>query len=159
MTVTVTRMGPLRGLQHMTLTWRTVAKGTVDRARLDDHYFQCGDTEAGAPYCTVGESLPGGTDQATVPVRGRAWTCTEAFLLTEACLSSWTCPWCWPNQTHGHPWLTMKSPHPLDFPTGPDFSAPHPGALVRSGSGWPCPVPRLDHRSPPLVECSHPGDL
>ena len=32
----------------MTLMWRTVAKDTIDRAGLDDHYFQCGDTEAGA---------------------------------------------------------------------------------------------------------------
>lgn len=38
----------------MTLTWRTVAKDTVDRAGLDDHYFQCRDTEAGAPTAQWG---------------------------------------------------------------------------------------------------------
>lgn len=144
MTVTVTRMGPLRGLQHMTLTWRTVAKGTVDRARLDDHYFQCGDTEAGAPYCTVGESLPGGTDQATVPVRGRAWTCTEAFLLTEACLSSWTCPDGTMVLAKPDPWSSLAD-HEVPSPTRLSHrsrllgTTPWSSGQVRVRVALPCP--------------------
>lgn len=35
----------------------------------------------------------------------------------------------------------MKSPQPLDFPTGPDFSAPHPG--VWSGQGQSGLAPSL----------------
>lgn len=105
-----------------------------------------------------------------VPVRGRAWTCTEAsqararppFCLRPVCHLRSTYPDGTMVLAKPDPWSSLvdhEVPHPLDFPTGPDFLVPHPGALPGQGQSGLAPGPGLDHRSPPVVECNNPDDL
>lgn len=111
------------------------------------------------PHCIVGEPRSGGITEVTVPVRGRAWTYTEASSQAKARLPFYLRPICHLSNTcsdgtmvlaHKTSWVCHRwtltpglsmaladhevpclTAHPLAFPTGSDSLGPYPGAQVR----------------------------